>query len=423
MVLPDSLYKTHPLCIVVSQLTYGKEIHRRMKSGTLIQTNRSSEKISRSEHWTMRIIYFLGIIFIVVGHAGTAGLPFMDQWFPFYSFHIQLFQFAAGYLFVSEGSRSFPFFLANKIKKLMIPFFIWNLVYGCLVTCLHRVGYRFGERVTFRSLFLKPLWHGHQFWLNSPTWYVTPHLLVQILSYFPLKLLVTCSLTAHILYWLGTIVLACLGTELAMHGLGSPSTPFLIIPRVTSFLHIYTAGYIYRQFLEQLEMRIRNIVFFTIHSSLILLWTLFCGPLRGYVLSWCNNFDNFWKPVITPYFGITFWVRVARILTPILRDSPIVICIAKNTFSIMTHHLTGFFCLNTAFNSLHRIGVFPTFDSTEYYKNVYYIYKVRNNDIMLSLYHLAGISVSLLIKRVEQIVTHQLNKCYHLLRADDFSAH
>ena len=146
------------------------------------------------------ILYFLGMVFIVDGHCFNP-LSLITKFFPYYSFHIQLFIFSSGYLSLNTENRSVLAFIWHKFKRLMFPFYIWNCIYGLFVAFLRRMSFNFGLPLSVDSLLFRPLWNGCQFTLNSPTWYLPCHFIVECISYIPILILKQRHLLYLIIYF------------------------------------------------------------------------------------------------------------------------------------------------------------------------------------------------------------------------------
>ena len=74
------------------------------------------------------ILKGIGIILVVVGHsnfsfAKATTAMFIQKYI--YSFHMPLFFFVSGYLFVKDKYSNFKRFLRVKTKTLMIPYFFF----------------------------------------------------------------------------------------------------------------------------------------------------------------------------------------------------------------------------------------------------------------------------------------------------------
>jgi acyltransferase len=76
---------------------------------------------------TIDIIKGIGILLVLIGHSnfGYYALTFI------YAFHMPLFFFVSGYLFHYEKYKDSIAFVKNKSKRLLLPFFITNLILLC----------------------------------------------------------------------------------------------------------------------------------------------------------------------------------------------------------------------------------------------------------------------------------------------------
>ena len=73
--------------------------------------------------------------------------------------------------------------------------------------------------------------------------------------------------------------------------------------------------------------------------------------------------------------GIAFWLRISKLLVPVLKNSKVVLFIANSTYYIMIHHFLGFMSIKTIFAFLNYfIGLFPDFNWIEYKTNIWYYY-------------------------------------------------
>ena len=172
--------------------------------------------------------------------------------------------------------------------------------------------------------------------------------------------------------------------------------------KVAYLLPFYSAGLLYREYIEKIEPA-ANLPFFLIHYLLAFLYSFFFGTIRGYRIWSCTDFDSLYNPIIVPFFGIFFWVRVSKVLVPILKDSMVVKVIARNTYSIMTHQLVGFFIVNILWEILYHYGVVQNFEVNKARLTPYYIYAPTNNAYFLLLYLLFGIGIPLCISQIEKL--------------------
>jgi fucose 4-O-acetylase-like acetyltransferase len=77
--------------------------------------------MEKSTYWN--IMKGLGIVAIVIGHAGSPLHPYV------YMYHLSLFFFISGFLYNDKYSMHPTGLVGKKIKSLYIPFILYNLVY------------------------------------------------------------------------------------------------------------------------------------------------------------------------------------------------------------------------------------------------------------------------------------------------------
>ena len=83
---------------------------------------------NKSENHTIHVFYLLAIVFVVDGHTTNGHLFEMNGLFRYYSFHLMMFAFGSGYFFKLYGGACSD--LAHRAKKLLVPLYLWNAVYG-----------------------------------------------------------------------------------------------------------------------------------------------------------------------------------------------------------------------------------------------------------------------------------------------------
>ena len=107
----------------------------------------------------MMILSFIGIVLVVLGHTGD-GFRMGSDIFPYYSFHMALFIFISGYFYNPKNEDNIwgtNGYIAKKVTKLLIPYFIWNLVYGIIVVICRKFDIiSYGEAINFDSFFIRP---------------------------------------------------------------------------------------------------------------------------------------------------------------------------------------------------------------------------------------------------------------------------
>lgn len=145
--------------------------------------------VNKEYNKEISVLMALGMIFVVVGHKG--GITIFSDWFPFYSFHMQLFIFVAGRLLKEQYINQVLVYIKNKFKNLIIPYYAYNLVY-CFIAyvCSKHYGFTFINKAQFSGLnglffknfFIEPFYSGHQYIFNLASWFVPQLFLVQIIT-------------------------------------------------------------------------------------------------------------------------------------------------------------------------------------------------------------------------------------------------
>ena len=347
------------------------------------------EKQEKTLNIQFCILSAMGIIFIVDGHLNNSYFD-IGGLLPYYSFHIPLFAFISGYFYRPGSERDLRNYGKHKFKRLMVPYFLWNLFYGVLAWILRGMGFGFGEPVTLWNLLGEPFLHGYQFILNHAAWFV-PTLFLTEMAYGAARRVVrnTPALMSLCFFMglAGIFVSRPWGTE----GL------LLTAVKVMFLLPVYGAGSLYRTRLEQKDT-LGSPWYFSVILFLALGLAV-SGRRLIYAVSGCHDFTGYLLPYITAALGIAFWLRAARILTPALAGSRAVLFLGKNTFGVMMHHMTVFLLIKSCYAWLARGGIlFGSFDFAAWKTDFYYCFLPRGMGQFKVFYLLAGILVSLALE-------------------------
>lgn len=107
----------------------------------------------------MLLLSCIGIVLVVLGHTRST-IGSFDGIFPYYSFHMALFIFISGYFYKCENEENIlkkNGYFFKKVKKLVIPYFIWNLIYGILVNILRKFDViSYGSTINIQTFFVEP---------------------------------------------------------------------------------------------------------------------------------------------------------------------------------------------------------------------------------------------------------------------------
>lgn len=359
--------------------------------------NRHAEA-TRNENMTMRALYLIAAVFVVDGHTTLADMFDMQSLFRYYSFHLMLFAFGSGYFFRDDDAQRPLASIARRARKLLVPLYAWNVVYGLGAAFLRRFGgFTLGEPVTLYNLLVAPLTDGHQFEWNLGSWFVFPLLVCQAV-YTCVRRLARLWGDREELTFLLCLIPGVLCVTLCVRG-GQNALPLWLL-RSLILLPGYAGGVLYRRCLERHD-HLPTVPYLT---ALVILRALLCARYENlaYLLSTC---DYFGCDAFGVYAGgalaIAFWLRIARLIAPHMQKSRLALSISRNTFSVMMHHYMGFFALNGVFLALHKLGLCAKdFSVYRWRTQSNYMYAPGGRPEWDVLYLLAGLLLPLAISWV-----------------------
>lgn len=338
------------------------------------------------------ILSALGIFMVVDGHLNNSYLD-IGGLIQYYFFHMQMFVFISGYFYkgCKDGIGNY---VVHKFRRLMIPYFIWNFIYGITAQFLRNYGFQFGEPVTFETLFVEPFRMGYQFVLNHVAWFVPTLFLVEIVNAFLLegiRRLVERRYEAYVRT--GVYILISMGGIWVSKRFGTEG--FLLMGvRVMFLMAFFGMGMLYREKLEAVDT-IKNIYYFLGILCVAMVLVLSGKPLI-YGLWNCRDFPGYIIPYATAFVGIAFWLRAARVLAPALEKSRLVRFWGRNTYAVMMHHMMVFFLIKTVYAFLAKYkGIFVGFDFVSYKTDFYYCYLPKGIIQFKVFYLMAGIGIPL----------------------------
>ena len=104
-------------------------------------------------------------------------------------------------------------------------------------------------------------------------------------------------------------------------------------------------------------------------------------------------------PFISGAIGIALWLRIAKILEPVIGKSKVINLIADNSFSIMTNHFLGFFIINAFYwVVLEKILHTGHFDVVAFKTNFWYQYCPTGLPQFQIFQLIAGLGIPILIQ-------------------------
>ena len=349
----------------------------------------------RPENMTMRALCLIAIVFVVDGHTCFEDMFDMRSLFRYYSFHLMLFAFASGCL-LRDGDAEHPLrLLAHRARRLLVPLYAWNLVYGVGAALLRRYGgFTLGEPLSAYTLLLAPLTDGEHFVWNLGSWYVFPLLLAQAM-YLLVRRLSRLWGGREPVTFLLCLIPGAVAVELCAAGRNGALPLFLM--RALILLPGYAGGVLYRRCLEKHDT-LPTVPYLL---ALVIARALLCTRYENlaYLLSSCTYMDC---GAVGGYLGgaiaIAFWLRIARLIAPHMQKSRLALALSRHTFDVMMHHYMGFFALNCVFLALHMLGLGAAdFSVGALRTQSGYLYAPAGRQEWNVLYLIAGLIVPLLI--------------------------
>ena len=348
--------------------------------------------------YRFKLLYALGMIFIVAGHCDNGGVSIMYDWFPVYAFHLGLFAFCSGYFYKDRNEEHPLKYIARKFLSLILPVYLWNFFYALVTNIMGRFGFAMGGKgeITLYKLFVAPITSGHQYSFNVGGWFVIPLFMIMVFTVlvrkpFPKVKGLKKELPMFAIYCSAGV----LGVTLAINGYNTGW--WLVLTRMLFFMPFYAFGTLYKRVLERYD-RLPSPVYFAVVLVLQFALIVYIGRLPRYTPSWCDNFiDGPVIPFIAGFLGIAFWLRVSRLLEPALGRSKWVNLIADNTYSIMIHQIFSFMLVKFVFAAIAALTpFFGDFDWDGFKTGTYYLYLPFGKPQSRIIYLAAGIIIPVL---------------------------
>ena len=358
-----------------------------------------------------KLLSAIGIIIIVSGHCYHGGISLAYEWFPTYSFNLALLVFISGYFYKPTHEEHFLKYIGKRAKRLLIPAYLWNIVYGLFVLFMSNFGYKIGGEVNLYNLFIMPFVDGESFSYNLGSWFVYPLFCVCVFNVLFRRLLKLVKFDNEYLIMIIYLAVGIIGIQLSIdHATTGIKGLLLLLFRTTFFLPCFQLGRLYKAKLEQRD-NLNSIAYFAIIFGVQLIILTFFKDIE-YTPSKCSGFDNGCIiPYLTALTGIAFWLRISKLLTPIIKNWKFIRLIADNTYSIMIHQMIGYMCVKWLFYIVSVLTpLFADFNVNLLKTNIWYYYLPKGLQQYGMLYLAGGIFVPLLIKKLCDLAANPIKK-------------
>lgn len=350
--------------------------------------------------YRFKILYAVGIVMITAGHTYGGGITLFNYWFPFFGFHLALFAFCSGYFYNSSAETDLKLYVIKKIKKLIIPLYVYNIVYGLFTTAVHQFGFTMGDEISLYTLFIAPIKNGHQFAYNLGGWFLIPLFMLEMVNVIVRKVIHRFGQVPEWIFFIASLALGIVGNRISY--LGYNQEWWVVLDRFLYFLPFFGAGIFYRRVFEKYDKRIPSFWYFVVLIAIRLAIAYHYNGIPTLIPSWCNDFPaNPLLPIILGYTGIAFWMRIACIIEPVIGKSKYVNLLADNTFSIMMNQFLGFFLVNAIYAAGKTwLGIFSAFDISRWKTDLWYYYLPNEVNQTLIIYLVFGIAIPILIQKI-----------------------
>lgn len=362
--------------------------------------------MAKNRNLQFSILSSIAMTLVLLGHLDWNILD-MGGIFPYYSYHVLIFVFISGYFYKTDDEENVIGYIGRKAKRLLFPYFLWNVFYGCLATYLHTKGFAIGQSISLWNLFIEPFLGGHQFMYNAAAWFVPALFLLELCNIVGRRILHSIKIDNEYLIMAIYLTIGILSVYLAKRG--SVYDYYRLPARLMLMAPAFQFGHLYAAKLEKWDIT-PSIIFIPLLFAVNLIVGYNAGGL-AYSVVWVTGFANTpLTPFITAFTGIMLWLRISRIIAfaiqrvlesgiansrnPVIKLRSFLLFYGNNTYSVMMHHLFVFFLSNTTIAQLnHLVKNQLAFDDSIYRFHIYYVPEMP----VKLLYVLQGVSIPLLV--------------------------
>ncbi|MDD2907510.1 MAG: acyltransferase family protein [Candidatus Gracilibacteria bacterium] len=247
----------------------------------------------------------IGIILIVLGHCFFPDNSLLIKFL--FTFHVGLFFFLSGYLFNSEKHSDFLLFVKNKFFRLIIPFFIFNII----MFSFYKIKELLGGNVFFVDFdsFFKGIFyasylpnHSEFILTNIPTWFLVSLFVVSI-YYFLLNKFVKNRLFRVIILFLISF-LVFIESKYVVFRL-----PFSMEISLMAML-FYGLGHSYRKEISNFVDKINY--FYLILIPFLIFFNIYFVNSTNFSTNFYGN--NFLLFLLNGFFGIFLIIIISKII-------------------------------------------------------------------------------------------------------------
>ncbi len=260
----------------------------------------------------------LWMILILVWHS-MFPLGNLLFWYIF-SFHVALFFFLSWYLFNEEKHKSIKNFIKDKAKRLLIPYFAFNIIFYIFILITKTEHHDFFSILKWTLFGSWLRWNEEIFLLNVSTWFLMALFFTSIF-YFLLNRFIKNKNYKIIFLIILSIIIHYLSINFRDFRL-----PFSLEPALMATL-FYWIWHIYKQKIWKLIEKI-NYTYLVILPILIFINLNF--------LSWTNFSTNeYWDNYLIFLFSSILWIITWIIIAKLIPKNSFLDFFGKNSIIIL----------------------------------------------------------------------------------------
>lgn len=277
----------------------------------------------------------MAIIMVIDDHTSTR-IGFLDSIFPYNSFYMPLFVFISGYFYKCAGVLEN---IKHKVKKLLIPYVMWNIVMVLIALVL--------DKVTgvdwIKTPSIEDVWYTFIFEpltsLNAAAWFVIMLFWVSVIYNLLRNIFKTNAIWDIILTGVHFVVgLAAL--YLCMRGYYAKGEYWVFALKIAFYIQFFHYGYMFHKYIEKYLLKCNKIAVCSVCIAINVCLILFYGrDIEFWSSSYMAGFKTWYLPVVTSMTGIVFYYEVMEFLSRKIGTNPFVDFISRNTLVIMQSHL------------------------------------------------------------------------------------
>lgn len=289
----------------------------------------------KKRNQTFAYLYVMAIIMVIDDHCSTR-IGFLSSIFPYNSFYMPLFVFASGYFFKRMGILDN---VKYKVKKLLIPYVIWNIVALVVAFMLDRIFLIDWFKMPTTESIVRMFLNGSSTSVNGAAWFVIMLFWVSIF-YNILKNLFKDNKFTDTILTIFFIITGFISIYLCTQGYNAKGLFWLFILKTTFYIQFFHYGFMFKKHFEKLLLKHRKIlvciICIFINGLLIL---IFGDKINFYSTSGMGGFNYWYLPLITSFTGIIFYYEIMEFLSKKIGRVKIIDFISRNTFVILETHL------------------------------------------------------------------------------------